>query len=68
MDKYNPDNFTVTWGEIEVTSYTFEDYPKPTKVKSCQYNDCGWCYAPLSCKTNEVNGECYDPQNCEENK
>lgn len=30
----------------------------------CEYNDCGWCYAPLTEETTAVNGACNDMPNC----
>lgn len=33
----------------------------------CKYNDCGWCYCK-SGKSNDENGQCNKPEDCEENK
>lgn len=30
----------------------------------CQYNDCGWCYAPPHLNNNAVNGVCKNPNEC----
>jgi hypothetical protein len=31
---------------------------------TCNYYDCGWCYAPNDIKTNATQGECTFPENC----
>lgn len=36
---------------------------EPVTVK-CQYNDCGWCYAPSHLNSNAVNGACQNPNEC----
>lgn len=33
----------------------------------CKYDDCGWCYCK-SGKSNDNNGQCNKPEDCEENK
>lgn len=30
----------------------------------CEHNDCGWCYAPDSVKTNAEAGACKIPKEC----
>lgn len=36
---------------------------EPVTAK-CQYNDCGWCYAPSHLNNNAVNGACKNPNEC----
>jgi len=31
---------------------------------TCQYNDCGWCYAPAHLTSNDKNGQCQRPTEC----
>jgi hypothetical protein len=31
---------------------------------TCNYYDCGWCYAPNDIKTNAHQGGCVSPENC----
>lgn len=30
----------------------------------CNYNDCGWCYAPDNVNTNAEAGACNKPEEC----
>ncbi|AUR94186.1 hypothetical protein NVP1193O_055 [Vibrio phage 1.193.O._10N.286.52.C6] len=32
----------------------------------CPYNDCGWCYAPEDKSSNDTNGACNTPRQCEQ--
>ena len=42
--------------------------PVQQELNFCKHNDGGFCYAPKANQnTNDVNGECRDPQNCKEN-
>jgi hypothetical protein len=34
----------------------------------CKYWDCGWCYAPTDEESNNCNGACNKPIECEQNK
>ena len=48
------------------TDFEVEDAPK--KFNYCPHNDCGWCFADKSIKTNAVNGGCFKPQECPVNQ
>jgi len=32
----------------------------------CEYNDCGWCYAPDEVCTNDNSGQCNNMRECEQ--
>lgn len=38
------------------------------KFFRCDYNDCGWCYAPEDNQNNSRNSECHNPNECHEKK
>lgn len=33
-------------------------------INLCKFNDCGWCYAPVTLITNNVQGACVNPSKC----
>ena len=37
---------------------------KKVGYMKCEYNDCGWCYAPSSAATNDEQGKCVNPATC----
>jgi hypothetical protein len=47
---------------LEKLKYILEERYKDKMT--CNYYDCGWCYAPNDIKTNATQGECTFPENC----
>lgn len=66
--KYTSDGIYISGGKYEpsphinnIVDIQFTEYLINTK---CQYNDCGWCYAPSHLNNNAVNGACKNPNEC----